>query len=292
VSVVDPNAPVTFKFSSPSSSVGLGGSTVPITVTRSGGTNGSWDVPFTLAGSLTATGSLVTGGGSVSPASGVLNFPAGTQSATINYTPPATLPTGVTAPGTVVFTLGGPNPIEPAPGQTGLLVAPTDHTVSVVQETVCTTTATKNFTYPGTQYKVTGVKPGETAAIALDIGPTTLGSDLYGKWTMLESTETTQAADVQFTVSACPGDFAPASANCIRHTPYTGGYINFGIGAVPSTWALWLKNSACMLPEGTTRVYLNFRQVKRPAVAGDPLPNPPVNSCGKSAGCPPIVVFN
>lgn len=291
VSVVDPNANVTFKFSSPTSNAGLGGGATSITVTRSGGTNGDWDVPFTLAGSLTASGNLVTGGGSVSPSTGILNFPAGTQSKNITYTPPASLPAGVTAPGTVVFTLGGPNPIAPATGQTGSLVTPTDHTVSVVQDTVCTTSATKEFTYPNTQYKVVGVKPGETAAVGLNIGPTTLGSDLYGKWTMLESTATGDKTDVQFSISACPGDFEPASANCIRHTGYTGGYINWGVGTPPASWALWLRNSACMLPAGTTKVYFNFRQVKKPAL-GSTLPDPPIPSCTVSSGCPPIVVHN
>jgi hypothetical protein len=285
VSVVDPNSAVSFKFSSPSSSVGLGGGGISLTVTRSGGTNGDWDVPFTLAGSLTSAGSLVAGGGSASPATGILNFPAGTQSKTITYTPPATLPTGVTAPGTVVFTLGGPNPIAPATGQTGSLATPSDHTVSVVQDTTCTTTATKNFTYPNTQYKVTGVKPGETAAVALTLGSTTLGSDGYGKFTVIESTETYNA-EIQFTVSACPGDFNPASVNCVRHTGSLGGYINFGVGDPMTTWPSWLQSSACMLPAGTTKAYLNFRQVKRP------LTDPPVNSCTRSTGCPPIVVFN
>lgn len=291
VSVVDPNANVTFKFSAPTSDVGLGGAGIPITVTRSGGTSGDWDVPFTLAGSLTASGSLVTGGGSVSPATGILNFPAGTQSKTITYTPPATLPSGVTAPGTVVLTLSGPNPIGPASGQTGALAAPSDHTVSVVQDTVCTTSATKEFTYPGTQYKVTGVKPGETAAIGMNLGATTLGTDKYGTWTMLESTATGASTDIQFSVSACPGDFNPASANCIRHTSYLGSYVNFTVGAVQPTWALWLKSSMCVLPAGTSKVYFNFRQIKKPAV-GTTVVEPGTPSCSSSVGCPPIVIFN
>jgi len=97
IQVVDPNADVTFEFSDSNPlSASVGGGAVPITVLRGGGTANSWTVPISLAPSV----------GTLSAAS--LTFGAGSSSAQVSYTPPATTPSSPALPVNLTLTLGTP----------------------------------------------------------------------------------------------------------------------------------------------------------------------------------------
>jgi hypothetical protein len=271
VTVVDPNANVTFTFSSATSTATFGGSSVPITVTRSGGTNGDWSVPFVISGSMTASGALVTGGGTITP-SGPLSFPAGTQSATITYTPLASAPSGVTPPGTIVYTLGTPTPSGTLiTGQTASLGTTPANTMTVQAATgPCATSATYTQTYFSGSTPYGPIAAGQSVAISIPV--TTQMQGRYVKTSIVETVNTESGADVQFTVSSCPGDFSKPYP-CMAHTQYTGGSLNFSIGPKPATTPWYI--GVCELPAGTTTVYFNFRHIKRPTPVPQDAPGTP-----------------
>lgn len=284
VSIVDPNAPVSFSFSTATSTAYFGGSAVPITVTRTGGTVGGWDVPFTISGTMTSTGALVTGGGTLAPTTGKVTFPAGSgASQTITYTPPATAPAGVTPPGTLTYTLGTPVEVGGPSGQTSSLGAITANTTSVQTAVGCTTTATYTVPWTGTQTLVQTVKQNENAAVTMS---TAVAGRLY-TGTISETSSTGDQADVHFTVSACPGDFAPAIGPCAQHQQYTGGKIYYSIGPKPASTPWYIP--VCELPASTTKVYFNFRQIKKPTPVPPSAPGTP--SCQWTT-CPVFVQFN
>ncbi len=285
IQVVDPNSPVAFQFSSGTSTAYFGGSAVSVTVTRVGGTGGGWSVPFTLGGTMTATGALVTGGGTLNPATGTLTFPAGSgASQTITFTPPATAPAGVTPPGTLSFTLGTPTEIGGPSGQAASLGTVPANTMSVNVASGCTTTATYTVPWSGTQTLVSTVKQTETAAVTRT--GTLLPSTLY-TGTITETVSTGDQADVQFSVSTCPGDFTPALGACANHTQYTGGKLYFSIGPKPASTPWYIP--VCELPVGTTTVNFNLRQIKRPTPVPPSAPGTP--SCQWTT-CPVYVQFN
>lgn len=272
VTVVDPNAPVTFTFSSGTSSATIAGSSVPITVTRSGGPSGDWSVPFTLSGTMTTGGALVAGGGTITPAS-PLTFPANSQSATITYTPPASGPSGVTLPGSIVYTLGTPVLTSAATGQGGSIGATSTHTMSVQGAAggSCATSANYNSAYVGSNVPYGPVNPGQSAAVAIAVTPGMIGRLV--KASIVETASMDSGADVQFTVSTCPGDFLKPYPSCMLHTQYTGGLLQFSIGPKPAGTA-WYVN-VCELPAGTTTVYFNFRHIKRPTPVPSDAPGVP-----------------
>jgi hypothetical protein len=297
--VTDPNAAVTFAFSPQTSSTTFGGAMVPITVTRTGGTAGNWNVPILIAGTMTTepgtgNGTLLPGGGTITPVTPpttpYLNFPAGSQSAVINYTPPATPPSGVTTPATIILGLGTPVIVGTLPpGQTAS-APPVNHYMTIgpaapaPPSNGCTTTATNNVPWATNTITYSALHQNETVAFALTIGPGTLDGAGNGKFTVGDTTSTGSSTDIEMTVSACPGDFSSPSASswpCMQHTAYTGGVVNFRV--TPG------QDWYCTLPTGTTTAYLNVRQVKRP------LANPPVPSCGYAGylgTCPFTVNFN
>jgi hypothetical protein len=307
VTVVDPDAPVSFQFAATTSSASFGGAAVPVVVTRTGGTNGSFDVPITIGGTLTTTptgpgGALVLGGGTLAPTiiapNSVLTFPPGSQSVTINYTPPAGPPAGVTSPAGLAFALFGPvvaTPgVLPAPvvTQTASLGANTLNSMTVTTPTGCATSASYTVPWINTVIVPSNLKQNETMAISLAIGPTTLGPSATGKFTVSDTVSTGSASDVQVTVSACPGDFSSPQSlafPCMQHYIYTGGPINFRVTPWPAGTPAWQTFSTCVLPTGTSTVYFNIRQVKKP------LSNPTVPSCGPpgfTGTCPFTVQFN
>ena len=297
VSIVDPNAPVSFSFSSGTSTAFFGGSAASLTVTRPGGTVGAWDVPFAIGGTLTdGTGLLLAGGGTLSPPitagtpnSGKITFPAGSgASQTITFTPPATSPAGVTPPANLGVQLLAPVEVgAPIPGHTGSLGITTLNVMTVSVPTGCTTTATYTVPWNGGQTIASQVKQNETGAVSIMPTPQFIGADGIVSVVVSETSSTGDQADVHFTLSACPGDFTPAIGACAQHTQYTGGSMKFSIGPKPPSIP-WYQ-PVCELPLGTTTVYLNFRQIKRPT------PNPPsapgVPSC-QFTSCPIYVQFN
>ena len=109
ITVVDPDAAVTFAFASTAlSSASVGGSPETLTVTRSGGTANTWRVPYTLEGTLAPSGTLLTGTLNSSISGGSLNFASGSSSATLIYSPPPSTPGSVSLPLTLGIRLGTP----------------------------------------------------------------------------------------------------------------------------------------------------------------------------------------
>jgi hypothetical protein len=288
LSIVDPNAPVVFAFSAATSTAFFNGSAVTIPVTRSGGTAGAWNVPFTITGTMTGGGVLVTGGGTLSPTTtatgGMLSFPAGSGgSQTITYTPPSAAPAGVTPPGTITYTLGAPVQ-SGGTGLVGSIGAGSTNAMSVQAAAGgCTTTASQTVAWTGTQTVVSTVQRGETGTVTM--GTATAGR-LYTA-TISETSSTGDKADVHFALSGCPGDFSPAIGPCAQHQQYTGGKLYFSIGPKPAGTAWYLP--VCELPATTTSVKFNFRQIQKPTPV--PASGPGTASCQFNT-CPVLVQFN
>lgn len=288
INIVDPNANVTFSFSSSTSTAFFNGSPVPITVTRTGGTAGAYDVPFSIGGTMTSAGNLLVGGGTLAPTTGKITFAAGSgASQTITYAPPATAPAGVTPPASLSVQLQNPIPVgTPPPGQVASL-GTTTHVMSVQQAAGCQTTATHTVAWTGGQTYVSPVKAGETGAVSMIPTQTIIGADGYMAVVVGETSSTGDKADVHFTLSACPGDFTPAIGPCAQHTQYSGGTLRFSIGPKGPQVPWYLP--MCELPSDTTTVYLNFRQIKRPTPTPPSAPGTP--SC-QFTTCPIYVQFN
>lgn len=136
----DPNANVSFQFAAPTSATNVAvTSPTTITVMRSGGTAGSWNVPYTLGGSLTTAGALTSPANGTLTGSGTLSFPANSPSASIAYTAPlAAPPAAVTAPWTLTLTLiPPPVPVGTPPGtQTAALGTILTHTLTLNAQVV------------------------------------------------------------------------------------------------------------------------------------------------------------
>lgn len=298
IGIVDPNAPVSFSFSTGTSTASFNGAALPVTITRTGGTAGAWEVPYYLGGSLVdASGNVVAGGGTVSPAvsgtpyaAGKVTFPAGSgASQSITFTPPATVPSGVTAPATIGYQLLDPVAVgTPPSGHTASLGLVTQHTTTVQVQTGCTTTANYTVPWNGSQTVVSQVKQNESAAVTVQLSPTSqvFNNQKTGKFVITETSTTGDQADVQFVVSACPGDFSKP-APCMLHTQYTGGTLTFSIGPKPPG-TLWFEQ-VCELPAGTATVYFNFRQIKKPTPVPQNAPGTP--SCQWTT-CPVYVQYN
>ena len=294
INIVDPNAPVVFAFTTTTATTTFGGPAVGLTVTRTGGTAGAWDVPFVIGGSLTnGQGSLVAGGGTLAPATaggppatGKITFPAGSgASQSITYTPPGSVPAGVTAPADLGVQLLDPVAVgTPPPGHTASLGGNSLHVTTVSIPTGCTTTATHTVPWTAGQMMVSQVKPNETGAIAINPTAETIGGDGI-VFTTVRETSTTGTTDIHFTVSACPGDFSPPIGNCAQHTQYTGGTLRWSIGPKPASTPWYMP--ICELPAGTTTVYFNIRQIKRPTPT--PPSAPGIPSCQYTT-CP--IFFN
>ena len=87
-------------------------------------------------------------------------------------------------------------------------------------------------------------------------------------WGIVETAQNTFGADVEVSVSPCPGDFmahvkyGPA---CQKHYTALGGPINVVIGSLSSTNSganYRIDNTTCELPGGLSKYYYNIRQVK------------------------------
>jgi hypothetical protein len=122
IAIVDPNANVSFTFAAAATATQIGAAASMLTVQRSGGSAGTWNVPYTVSGATTAA----TVGGST------LSFAPGSSSATIAVTPAATAPAGVTLPANLTVTLATPTPgAGAAGGQTGSIGAIPSENVTV-----------------------------------------------------------------------------------------------------------------------------------------------------------------
>ena len=127
ISIVNPDADVSFAFSSPSSTASVGTTADQIVVTRSGGTNGVFQVPVAIAGTLAPSGTLLAG--TLSPST--LTFNANSASATVTYTPPSTTPSSPGLPANLLLSLGTPVQTSGPSGQAGTIGSNGTHEVTL-----------------------------------------------------------------------------------------------------------------------------------------------------------------
>ncbi|MCW5592007.1 MAG: pre-peptidase C-terminal domain-containing protein [Burkholderiales bacterium] len=129
----------------------------------------------------------------------------------------------------------------------------------------CTTAATTLVPLSGSQQALLGLRAGESTAVAIDLGAFPLTRAEYVA--QVVETASSFGADIQFTVSNCPGDFnagVALGAACANHTSAMGGTMYFKAGAPSAT-----RLPTCWLPPGTTTAYFNIRPIMRPT------PSPP-----------------
>lgn len=246
-----PTGPGTFSLS-PSVTVAPNGTTT-VNILRTGGSEGSYSVGYTM------TASGLTGwsvNGYAGPHNAVWFDPGQTVA-------PLVVAAGSTA-GTLTLAITGSLPNAPT---TVTTTASGSATVTVaVNQTQppppgCSTTANHmaSFDYNG-QKHVFALKPGETAAVKFTTKDI---SDIEVSTT--ETVNTPIIADHQVAVSTCPGDFAKTSP-CM----YTANLTGQTMFTTTQPLAWWAAGSKCKLDPNKT-YYMNIRQVQRD--------NTTVNSC-------------
>ncbi|MGZ5032673.1 MAG: hypothetical protein ACXWAC_05700 [Usitatibacter sp.] len=166
ISIVNPNADVSFTFTAASTATQIAAAASTLTVQRSGGTAGTWNVPYTVGG----TTSVATVGGT-----GTLSFPAGSSTATIPVTPAAAPPAGVTLPASLTVALGAAVQAAGGPaGQNATLGAIPTHTVTVNAASDCPAPPTNllNSTFAGAGNVIVQVAgSGQIVSIPLPLPP-------------------------------------------------------------------------------------------------------------------------
>lgn len=239
-------------------SVSTGATT--IAVSRNNGTSG------------VVTGTLgVTGGCTLSATN--VSFADGSTAAS-----PASVTIGAGSAaggGSCLVTLSGPTG-----GAT--LGSPSSTSISITAvsapppPTGCSSNATETINWAGQQI-FRNLRANETLAIAINLSsyPPLARTDYLMQ--VVEGGSLSLGADVQFTVSNCPGDFSAGvtlGANCHKHTNALGDSLRFKVGTAPSV----LRDPICFLPPGTATAYFNIRPIMRPT------PSPP-NAAGTTS-CP------
>jgi hypothetical protein len=245
--------------SNTASAIAVTSGVTTIAVTRNNGTSGI------------VTGTLgVTGGCSLSAAS--VSFADGSTTAS-----PASVTIGA---GTAA---GGGSCQVSLTGATGgaTVGTPSSTSISITASTTpppptgCTTNATETVNWAGQQI-FKDLKAGETLAIAVNLSAYPLASRTDYLMQVVEGGSLSLGADIQYTVSHCPGDFnagVTLGEACHKHTSFVGDSISFKVGPPTAT-----RTPICWLPTGTTTAYYNIRPIMRPT------PSPP-NAVG-TPSCP------
>jgi hypothetical protein len=259
---ITPQSPGTLALSTgnTASSIPVTTGSTTIAVSRSNGTSG------------VVTGTLgVSGGCTLSTTS--VSFADGSSSAS-----PASVTIGAGS------AAGGSSCLVTLSGTTGgaLLGTPASTSISITASSTppppsgCTTNATETVNWAGQQI-FRNLRANETLAIAVNMStyPLTARTDYLMQ--VVEGGSLSLGADIQFTVSNCPGDFnagVTLGSYCHMHTNSLGGSIRFKTGTAVSG----SRDPICYLPTGTTTAYYNIRPIMRPT------PSPP-NAAG-TPSCP------
>lgn len=245
--------------SSTSSAIPVSSGSTTIGVSRNNGTSGG----------VTATVG-VTGGCTLSATS--VSFADSSTSAS-----PASITIGAgSAPG------GGSCQVTlSSPTNGATLGSPSTTSISITAATAppppsgCTTNATTTVAWGG-KYFMENLKANESLAIVVDMAAYPLASRSDYLMQVVEGGGLSNGADIQFTVSNCPGDFNASvtlGEACMKHTNALGDSIIFKAGPPTTT-----RSPICWLPAGTTKAYFNIRPVLRPT------PSPP--GAPGTASCP------
>lgn len=146
----------------------------------------------------------------------------------------------------------------------------------------CTTNATKTVAWAGQPF-FENLKAGETLAISVNMATYPLVSRPDYLLQVVEGGGLSNGADIQFTISNCPGDFNAVarlgSAACMKHTSALGDSLIWKNGPPTTT-----RTPICWLPQGTGTAYFNIRPIMRPT------PSPP--DAPGTTSCPVGLVCN
>lgn len=230
-----------------------------VSVTRNAGTAGS------------VTGNLAVSGGCTLSAASV-SFADGLTTAT---------PASVTVSAGSA-TAGGSCTVTLTSSSAGVTIgSPSTALISITGPTVAGCPTSADNTVPWTGYQaLLNLSSGKSVAVPINIASYPMVSSAYHA-AMAESINT-QGADIQFTVSNCPGDFAAGtefSAVCMNHTSAFGGSIDFVVGTATGRNA----SNVCQIPAGTSTVYFNIRPIKLPTPV--PPDAPGTTSCPAGQTC-------
>ena len=222
IQIVDPNDPVVFSFAASTSNAQIGAPNDLITVTRSGGTAGSFTVPITLSGPLAA--SVPGAGGSLSTLN--LTIPANQASGTVTYTPPSVMPPSTT----LTLTLGD---AAPNGTQTGT-ADPAKNTHTITLSGAATGCSANNLTATSLGTPGTGVGNevrGAGGYVKVFQMPTTaLSNSGNGKFGLYNTPYTPEQGPfvTEVKISKCKGDLEPTTDGCYQSSTAInpGGLIN------------------------------------------------------------------
>jgi hypothetical protein len=258
ISIVNPDANVSFTFTTASSSTTIGSAAANLTVARSGGSNGTWNVPYTVGG----TASVATVGGT-----GTLSFAPGSSTATISVTPAATAPAGVTLPASLTVNLGAAVQAAGGPaGQSASLGSIPTHTVNVGAASDCPAPPLNliesTFGGPG-NVLVALAGSGQITSIPMPIPPwaATTASLIV---TNSPTAGTPDPMLLEMSISKCKGKIDPdvTSTYCNLRSPINiyNAITWQGIGFAPYTsQAKANLKGWCYAPFAEGQYYLNVR---------------------------------
>jgi hypothetical protein len=255
VNVVDPNVPGTFAFSQPQSGPGLN-QDWSFTIQRTGGTNGTYDIPFTAV----PTGLT---GASILEASPI-RFNTGETTKTL------TLRTGSTA-GSMVVTFGVPIPVAPT----------TTPTTAGGAITLVVTAGTGNCPSPASNVVLLPDMPvGEGAHTLINLAPGQIGSSklptlpagvVGATITETQTQGTGDISRIEIGISPCPGDLlwgakasdgGPGTNQQVAGGSYQPCYTSSPfISNVSVAWHLTVSGhyAFCYAPVATGPWYVNVR---------------------------------
>ncbi|MCW5590723.1 MAG: hypothetical protein KIS74_01370 [Burkholderiales bacterium] len=266
VSITQPSTAGTLALnvSATASSIPVSTGSTSFSVTRTGGTDGAVTANISISGGCTPSATTVTfAAGSSMPSPSSVTVGAGTAAGGSSCT----------------ITLSA---VSPASNGT-----PNTHPIGISSNTPpvgCTTTATQIVSYvpDQTNQMQKDLKAGENLAILVDSSVLPLLSRPNYYMGVVPFGSMDNGADIQFTVSTCPGDFAAGvtyGPNCAKHTGPYGDSITFLTGTPPGGKA----PPACYLPSGTTKFYFNIRPIKLPTPSPPDAPGTP--SCPSGMLC-------
>lgn len=251
--------------SSTATSIPASTGSTTFSVTRSNGTSGVVGATLGVVGGCTLSSSSVSFADlSTTPSPATITLAAGTAAAGTSCTVTLSSPTNSATLGT-----------------------PTSHVVSITSNTTtpppppgCTTNATRTVAWSGVSGSsiYQDLKANESLAISVNMASFPLLFRSNYLMQVVEGGGLSNGADIQFTVSNCPGDFnagVTLGPLCHKHTSFIGDSIIFKVGPVVIDRA---QASTCWLPVGTTTAYFNIRPILRPT------PSPP-NAAG-TPSCP------
>ena len=282
INVVDPDADVVFAFATADTAASVGNGSVGITVTRTGGTNGTFTVPINVVPAASGGGNLIPGtaGGTLSTTT--LNF-ANANPVSFTYTAPTANPAAtITPPWTMVLSLGTPTKTSAASAQVGTSSGTLNTITLSPKSTSCNAT-------------VNSIAMTDVPTVQLASGvmytyelPRTYARKVSGTFKMSSTTISNPVApwNYEFQISKCAGQIDPTVGGTCYITSSNSAQLSLtwfeSVPAAGSTGATAGYGSiagiqskgACYAPATDGPWYVNIRYNYadcNAAIAGHPL---------------------